>query len=537
MQRRDLFRQLSLSAAWLAWQQLFGKAAQAQAPAESADRAEPWQEKAEVFTLGVASGEPRPDSVVLWTRLAPQPERADGGMPERAVAVQWEVALDARFTQVVQSGSVLAEPRRAHSVHLDVMGLQPGRDYHYRFLAGGQRSPVGRTRTAPESGADVSRLRVALASCQHFEAGHFAVHREIAAADVDLVLFVGDYLYASSLPGHSVVRRHRHRFPDDPSRYTLADYRLHHAAYRRDADLRACHAAHPWLLIWDDNEVLNDHAGLSEPDARLDREAFVRLRTAAYQAYFEHLPISPTRAPVGPDMALQGRYAWGKLAELWLLDTRQFRSEHVCGGEWQGPLNGRLLWNCAAANSDERSVLGAPQEAWLARGLAGSASAWKLVAQTGQVTPSGLDLFGQRVLYGDGWSAFPAARRRLIEAIVQPRVPDVVLLGGDVHRHVAGRIRRNPDDPQSPVVASEIVTTSLTSRGLSEFISARVKASNPDLLHLRSDERGYVLLDITPERIVSDFRATAHPVRAASTLRTQVRYRIDRGVAGPRRMA
>lgn len=529
MQRRDLLRHLSRAAAALAWQQMFVPAAQAQAPILHS-----WREAAEIFTLGVASGEPRPNSVVLWTRLAPQPLQADGGMPIESVPVRWEMSTDARFTQVVHVGFAVADAARAHSVHVEATGLQPGRDYFYRFDAGGQFSPVGRTRTAPAAEGMPSRLRLALASCQHLEAGYFSVHREIAASDVDLVLFLGDYIYETELKGYQRVRKHPHVFPGNQASATLRDYRLHHASYKLDADLRACHAAHPWLLVWDDHEVMNDYAGLTEPDGTAQAE-FVKLRAAAYQAYFEHLPVSPHRAPVAATMRMNDRYEWGQLAELWTVDTRQFRDQHVCNG-WRGPDKGRMLLKCPEAAQPERSMLGQDQEFWLAEGLASSTRVWKLIAQSTQVSPSGLKLPLARLQYGDGWDAFPAARERMMSAIAQPRVADVVFLGGDSHRHVAANLRLIPDDLQSPIVASEIVTSSVTSAGLSEALTQWMKAANPDVLHARSDQRGFVLLDITQQQISCEFRATPHPVRADSRLHTQARYVIDRSVPGVRKV-
>lgn len=528
MQRRHLLLQLSRAAAALAWQQVFAPTAHAQPPT-----AQDWTSPSEVFTLGVASGEPRADSVVIWTRLAPVPLQADGGMPAQAVPVRWQVARDARFERIVASGQVLAQPGAAHSVHVDVGGLQPQRSYHYRFEAGGQRSPVGRTRTAPEPDAANRRLRVAVASCQHYEAGHFTAHREIASADVDLVAFVGDYTYENDLPAYLRVRRHLHRFPASEADFTLADYRQHHASYKLDADLRACHAAHPWLLVWDDHDVVNDYAGDTDPDLP-DTQAFLRLRTHAYRAYFEHLPISPSRAPVGPAMRMHAHYPWGQLAEFWTVDTRQHRDPHVCHGV-HAPDNGGLLWRCAAAEAPDRTMLGAEQGAWLAEGLAGSSRAWKFIVQSTQITPGSIRSPLGRLLYADGWDAYPAARNRLMQAIAQPRVPDVVCLGGDVHRHVAGNLRIDPANPRSPIVASEVVTTSISSRGLSELLNNWLRDGNPDMLHARSDERGYTVLDITPAQVQIEFRGTPHPVRPDSRLHTQARYVIDRGVPGPRK--
>ncbi|MDO9236780.1 MAG: alkaline phosphatase D family protein [Aquabacterium sp.] len=523
MSRRRLLLQLSRTAAVLAWQQVFAPGVQAQAP-----KLEAWSAAGDIFTLGLASGEPRPDSVVLWTRLAPHPLQPDGGMPPRAVPVQWVVAVDAGFKQVVKSGVAVADPASAHSVHVDVTGLSPGRTYFYRFESGGQRSPIGRTRTAPAPGAQVDRLRVAVASCQNFEAGTFTVHKEIATADVDLVIFLGDYIYEVDARSYQRQRSHLHKFPSRPEHFTLADYRMHHAGYKLDADLRACHAAHPWLMVWDDHEVINDYTGadaLKIPH----HETFLNVRTAAYRAYFEHLPVSPSRAPIGSVMRMHERYEWGQLAEFWTVDGRQYRDKPVC------PAKVGLFWNCKWVDMRERTMLGQDQEYWLAEGLAASTKAWKFIAQPTQVAPGVLGTLMGPLGYADGWDAFPAARERLMAAIAQPRVPDVICLGGDVHRHVAANLRLNPLDPASPIVASEFVTSSVTSQGLSELLNAWVKASNPDVLHMRSDERGYMLLDITPTQTRCTFRGTTHPVRADSRLRNQAVYVVDRGVPGTRK--
>jgi alkaline phosphatase D len=529
MQRRDLFLQLSRAAAALAWQQVFAPVAQAQGAELGA-----WTESADVFTLGVASGEPRPDAVVLWTRLAPKPLQAEGGMPDRAVPVRWEVASDDRFAHVLRTGAAVAHPTAGHSVHVDVDGLLPGRTYYYRFEAGGQRSPVGRTRTAPDADASPARLRMALASCQHYEQGFFTAHREMAASDIDLVLFVGDYIYTSEAPGYARIRQHPHVMSGDLSARTLGDYRIHHASYKLDADLRANHAAHPWLLVWDDHEVASDYTGSVSPDLT-DAQAFLKVRAAAYQAYFEHMPVSAHRAPVGASMPMQGHFEWGQLAELWTVDTRQFRDAVHCAGI-HGPMGGKLQWHCAAAQAPERTVLGQSQEYSLADGLASSSRDWKFIVQSTQVAPGVVKTPFGALVYADGWDAFPAARERLMAAIAQPRVPDVVCLGGDVHRHVAAPLRLDPRDPTSAIVASEIVTSSVSSKGLSELLNAWMKRSNPDLWHLRSDERGYVLLDVTPKQVAVDFRGTPHPVRTDSRFKTQARYVIDRGTPGPRKV-
>lgn len=475
------------------------------------------------FTLGVASGMPRPDSVVIWTRLAPRPLEPGGGLPATPLALRWELAEDQLFSKGLRRGEFVARPEHGHSVHVEVDGLASGRVWFYRFIAGDAASPVGRTRTAPAEDEPVARLRIALASCQHYEQGWYAAHREIAARELDLVLFVGDYIYEST------NARHRLRAHEGPVPRTLEAYRARHATYKLDADLRAAHAAHPWALTWDDHEVENDYAGEVGPKSE-DRDAFLQRRAAAYQAYFEHLPVSPSMAPRGAAMRIHQNYRWGQLAELWTLDNRQYRSLQACSTPYR--TGGDVLSGCEELADPARTMLGPEQEAWLARGLAGSRRHWQLIGQSTQLSPCGLDTpFGRR-LFTDGWDGYPRARERLLDAIAAAGPRNVIVLGGDVHRHVAANLRLRPDDPRSPVVASEFVCSSVTSRGLSEAMTSLMRASNPDLLHARSDERGYALLDITPEAAHCDFRATPFPAQAGARLHSQARFGVEAGQAG-----
>lgn len=520
MQRRELLQQLGRQAAAIALAQLFG------APVRAQTAAARWPAGLDdPFTLGVASGMPRPGSVVIWTRLAPRPHEPGGGLPAVPLAVRWELAEDEHFSTGVRRGEFIARPERAHSVHVEVDGLASGRTWYYRFLAGDAASPIGRTRTAPAEDEAPQRLRIALASCQHYEQGWYAAHREIASRDLDLVLFVGDYIYESSNP------RFRLRAHEGPVPRTLDEYRARHATYKLDADLRAAHAAHPWLLTWDDHEVENDYAGEANVSG-LDSAAFLRRRAAAYQAYFEHLPVSPGMAPQGAAMTIHQQFRWGRLAELWTMDNRQYRATQACNTD--GRAGGRVLSGCDALAEAARSVFGAAQERWLAQGLAASRRPWRVIAQASQLSPSGIDTpFGRR-LYTDGWDGYPRARERLLDAIGASSGAggNVLVLGGDVHRHVAANLRQRPDDPRSPVVASEFVCSSVTSRGLSETLTAAIRASNPDLLHARSDERGYALIDIRPESTTCDFRATPFPAQPGARLHSQARFVVEAGQPG-----
>jgi alkaline phosphatase D len=519
MDRREYFAHLSRAAAALAWGGLFA------APATTApSRAQARLPSGEYpFTLGVASGVPRPDSVVLWTRLAPRPHEPLGGLPDSPIEIRWEIAQDERFSLGLRQGVGTARPEVAHSVHVQVTGLPSGVPFFYRFRTRDAVSPIGRTRTAPALDADVARLRIALASCQHYEQGAFVAHREIAQRDVDVVLFVGDYIYESSNP------RYRLRAHEGPVPKTLDAYRARHATYKLDADLRAAHAAHPWLLTWDDHEVENDYAEDQGP-AETSVGEFLRRRTAAYQAYFEHMPVAPDRPPVGAGMRLHDQFVWGRLAELWTLDNRQFRSVQACGDP--GRSGGRIVTGCDQLEVESRSMLGMDQERWLAQGLAASERRWKLLGQGTQVSPCGVTTPLGRRIYTDGWDGYPRARERLLQAMAQARSGNVLCLGGDVHRHVAAQLRLRAHDPASAIVATEFVCSSITSRGVSEAVMELMRSSNPDLLHGRSDERGYALIEIAPGEASCEFRGTPFPARSVDKLTAQARFVVESGRSG-----
>ena len=478
------------------------------------------------FTLGIASGQPRPGSVVLWTRLAPEPHADAGGMDPLPVRLRWEVAHDEAFTQVLRSGEVVALPSLAHSVRVPVDRLPPGRVFYYRFISGQAVSAIGRTRTAPPADSQPARLRLALASCQHYEQGRFTVHREIAASDLDLVLFVGDYVYDSSNP--SFLRR-PHEGPDP---VTLTEFRARHATYKLDRDLQAAHAAHPWILAWDDHEVRNDYAA-ALGTGELAAAEFVRIRAAAYQAYFEHLPLALDQIPGPLGMRMHDRYTWGQLAELWTLDGRQYRSVQACNEAEES--GGHLRWLCDDLTARPRSLLGPAQEAWLHQGLADSRRRWKLIGQATQMSASGLETLGQRLVHTDGWDGYASSRTRLLQHLADSGMQDVVALGGDVHRHVAANLRIRPNDERSKVIASEFVTTSITTRGIPETWMSLIRSSNPDILHGRSDERGYALIEVRNQSLHLTARATGFPVTESSRLHTQASYSVESGRAGPQR--
>ncbi|VWX58952.1 Alkaline phosphatase D [Burkholderiales bacterium 8X] len=480
--------------------------------------------KNDPFTLGVASGQPRERSVVLWTRLLPADLDELQAMSGSEFEVRYEVFADEALRDEVARGEIQTNASRGFSVHALVQGLVPGRSYWYRFRSGSAASRIGRTCTAPAASAVVPSLRLALGSCQHYEQGFFAAHREIAGSDLDLVVFVGDYIYEGSNPNYS-IRRHGTYTP-----HSLDDYRARHALYKQDADLQAAHAAHPWILTWDDHEVVNDYAGERDP-AYSEPGRFLRRRAAAYRAYFEHMPIE--LPPSGSGMRIHDRFRWGALAEIWTLDCRQHRSTHACADP--GRDVGRMVADCAELQDPSRSMLGMPQERWLAEGLAASAARWKLLAQSTQMSSTGIDTPQGREVWTDGWDGYPDARRRLLQSASEAGVQDLVVLGGDVHRTIAADLRLRPNDSASPIVASEFVGGSVTSRGASSAAMNRMQRDNPDVRHARGDERGYALLELSAGLLGCRFRTTPHPALESATLATQAEFVVESGRAGVRR--
>ncbi|PUE29575.1 hypothetical protein B9Z35_10315 [Limnohabitans sp. Jir61] len=479
--------------------------------------------RANPFALGIASGRPRADSIVLWTRLLFSQE--DRAVETEALRVDVEVFADANLKRRVQKAEVFTDAYRAHSVHLHVQHLKPSTDYWYRFRQGDAYSPVGHTRTAPALNADVRELRIALSSCQHYEQGQYIAHAEIAKQKLDFVLFMGDYIYESSNPQYA-IRKHSGEEPK-----TLAQYRERYEQYKRDPMLQAAHAAHPWVLMWDDHEVVNDYAN-DQDRQYTDPQQMLLRRAAAYQAYFEHQPVL-----LGPDkdnpanMRLYEQLSWGKLADVWTLDCRQYRSAQACRDPVRG--GGRMVVQCDELSDSTRTMLGNEQERWITDSLSQSKRQWKLVAQATQISSTSIPAPVGRSYWNDAWDGYPEARKRLLQTVVDAKLSNVVTLGGDVHCNVAANLRLEPNNPQSPIVASEFVTTSITSRGLGDKPAALIRESNSDLLHYRSDERGYGLITVTSKEARCDFRATKFPAGSEAGLKTQASYVVKSGKPGP----
>ena len=468
------------------------------------------------FTVGVASGDPAADGVVLWTRLAPSPLAEDGlgGMPQRPVDVEWELATDEGFRQVEQRGRSAAVPETAHSVHIELTGLRPGCEYFYRFRAAGHLSPVGRTRTAPAPTVVSSALTMCFASCSQYEHGWFTAYCGLAAEDPDVVLHLGDYQYEYAADQYTVpsvnVRSHV-----GPETETLASYRQRYAQYKTDADLQAAHAVAPWLVIWDDHEVDNNWADEVPENSQ---PGFRARRAAALQAYSENMPLRRSSMPRGIDMQLYRRVQWGSLVTFHLLDTRQYRSDQPCGD--------RFISDCPERADPARSITGAEQERWLLDGFQRSQARWDVLGQ--QVFFSQVDLTPGpgRDFTVDTWDGYVGSRDRIVAGLRDSPVRNAVVLTGDIHSHWAAEVRERFDDPASAAVGTELVCSSITSGGDGSETrpeAATVLAENP---HIRfvNNRRGYVRTRVTPGELQADFQVVPFVSRPGAAVQTRASF-------------
>ncbi len=477
------------------------------------------------FSLGVASGYPSVESVVLWTRLAPEPLAPFGGMDPVAVPVTWEIALDARFTRGLRSGVTYAEPGLGHSVHVEPPALLPGTEYWYRFRVGDVVSPVGRTWTSTPAGQSRERIRLAVACCQHYEQGYFGAYRHVVADNTDLVIHLGDYIYESSW-GQKRIRSHT-----DGECYSLEDYRRRHSLYRTEPALQAAHAACPWLLVTDDHEVDNDYTGdISEEDDVPG--LFLKRRAAAYQAYYENLPLPRRALPMGSDMRLFAQASFGDLASIFLLDERQYRSTHACPPRGTNGSARVFVDECPELLDPRRTMLGRQQEAWLDGRLSASRARWNLLAQGVVMSWSDEGTADRERHWADSWSGYPAARDRLMQSLQKPSLRNPVVLGGDIHASLAADLRLKAGDFSSPVVASELVTTSISSQGPAESVLDAFRANTADVRHVDGAHRGYLRLDLSAKVLKADVVAIDSVLVPESPARVLRSFTIEEGRKG-----
>lgn len=474
------------------------------------------------FSLGVASGDPWAGSVVLWTRLAPDPLDG-GGMPAENVELRWEIASDERMQKIVARGKTVARPELGHSVHVEVFGLQPARWYWYRFTAGDAASPVGRTRTAPALRSRPDRFRFAFASCQQYEIGHFTVYKHMVADDLDLVVFLGDYIYeGAGQSGH--VRRHNGGEPK-----TLAEYRNRHALYKTDPLLQQAHAAFPWVLTWDDHEVENNYASQWDENGS-PPASFLQRRAEAYQAYYEHMPLRPSAFRRGPSVEIYRRLNFGNLIEMNVLDTRQYRSDQPCGDGTKSLCDGAL--------DAKATMLGARQEQWLFRGLAQSRSRWNLLANQVMLAPVDNKMGPEKQFSMDKWTGYIQSRNRLLDLLHRRRPSNPIVITGDIHTNWVADLKRDFYKEDSPVVGTEFVGTSITSGGDGLDVQANTATRNAENPHVKffNAQRGYARCTVTPDRWQTDYLVLEAVTTPDSPISTRASFVVENGQPGAKRL-
>ena len=474
------------------------------------------------FKLGIASGEPTPDGVVLWTRLVPELFSPDGGMPSSAVPVDWQVATDAGMRTVVRQGTVSALPELAHSVHVEVDGLRPGREYYYRFRYRGDVSDVGRTRTAPGRTSSPGSLSFAYASCQDWSHGFYSAYRNMAEEDLDLVVHLGDYVYEYGVPADGGLRRTATPDVLREGPKDLDRWRMQYALYKSDPDLQRTHARFPWLVTWDDHEVENDYVG--DYDGTISAN-----RAAAYKAWYEHQPLRRRSLPrKDGSLQLYGRSHWGGLAQIDMLDTRQYRTAPPCG--WgEAPA-------CEAGNDPTRgTLLGGTQEKWLLDGLRGSDARWNVIATSVMMARLDHDGPSGDIIWHDAWDGFPASRRAVTDTFVSAGVRNPVLVAGDWHSTFVSDITSDFDRPDSPVVATEFVGTSVSTNGDDEvygpYYGPMIKW-NPHIKFFDGDRRGYVTCKVSADEWRTDLRMVPTVSRPDVTASTYASFVVEDGKPG-----
>lgn len=473
---------------------------------------------ADPFSLGIAAGDPAPDGFVLWTRLAPHPLEENGGMPADSVEVRWQVAADEGMTRVVAQGTAIASAAWAHSVHVEVSGLRPDRWYWYQFKAGTAISPKGRTRTMPPAGSTPGRLRFAFASCQHYEMGYYTAYEHMAREDLDLVLHLGDYIYE----GAAEPKRPRHH--NSGELLTLHDYRARYALYKLDPALQAMHTRAPWVVTWDDHEVANNYANdIPGKAGSMSRDAFLARRAAAYQAYYEHMPLRRSALPSGPGMLLYRRLSFGQLAEFHVLDTRQYRTDQPCGDGHKPP--------CPEALSPEGTAMGRTQRDWLFDGLDHSSSTWNVLAQ--QIMMARVDRKpGPEIAMSmDQWPGYEFERRNVLRHFHERKIPNPVVLAGDIHSNWVNELVLDFDRPDTPAVATEFVGTSISSGGdgIDQPRHTPELLSENPFVKYHNAERGYVSCELTPQTWRADYRTVPYISRRGAPLQTRASFAVESG--------
>jgi alkaline phosphatase D len=441
-------------------------------------------------------------------------------MPDKAIPVQWEVAKDEHFTQVVARGEEQAVASEAHSVHAEPAGLEAGYEYFYRFKANGEISPTGRTKTAP-AGA-TSALAFAFASCQQYEHGYYTAYKHMAQEDLDLVIHVGDYIYeydsgSYTSTGGNVRGNSNHEIVN------LADYRERHAQYKTDPDLQAAHAAFPWLVTFDDHEIDNNWAG-EIPEEGMPHDFFIKRRTAAFRAYWEHMPLRRANRPVGPSIQIFRRAQYGDLASFHVLDTRQFRSDQACGDGTRA--------GCDDRNNPARTITGAQQEAWLYDGLQNSPAKWQILANQVFMAQQDTTTGAGESFNMDAWDGYKVSRDKLLDFIDTRGIQNPIVITGDVHANWAADLLRDFRDADSKVLGSQFVGTSISTTGDGSDTGNAARLTENPWIKFNQQQRGYVRVSLDQSLCRADYRVVPYVKRPGAPISTRRSFVVEAGNPG-----
>lgn len=440
----------------------------------------------EPFYHGVASGDPLPSQVIIWTRVTPDTTAPD------SIAVSWKIATDTNVTQIVNSGIIYTSADKDFTVKVDVTGLQPDSWYYYSFNAYGENSLTGRTKTTPHG--DTDSLRFAVVSCSSYEHGYFNAYERIAHRnDIDAVLHLGDYIYEYQTGIYSNFITDRDYEPSNEL-LSLADYRIRFSHYRLDPDLRYLHQQYPWINIWDDHETANDAwTDGAQNHTTLTEGSWADRKSAAIQAYFEWLPIRPDP---NDGQRVYRKFNFGDLMDLHMLDTRlEGRDEQV-------------ITTSPSLGDSSRTILGSDQYNWLVNQIDSSNAQWQIVGQ--QVMFSKLEAFSQP-LNTDQWDGYPIERQLLINDLLANNLNNMVILTGDIHTSWANDLPFDPSNTYDAAsgtgsVGVEFVTTSITSPGIDITLNTSiVQTLNPHIKYIDLTQKGYIILDVNKTRVQSDW--------------------------------
>ena len=473
------------------------------------------------FTLGVASGDPLPERVVLWTRLAPKPLEG-GGMPDADVDLTWEVASDEGFATIVRSGTTTTSKRWGHSAHVDVDGLTPDTWYWYRFRLGDEASPVGRTRTAPKAGADVGPdgVRFGFASCQDWTDGYYTAYPHLVDEDLDLMVWLGDYIYESGIGGDASVRKH-----NSASVVTLDDYRNRYALYTGDPGLQAARAKQPWVVLWDDHEVENNYADESSNKGG-DPKTFLERRAAAYQAWWENQPVR-LDPPTGADLKIYRTLEWGSLANFFVLDERQYRSPQICGTQLG-------VGRCDAQDDPERTMLGTEQREWFFGELDKTKARWNVIANEVILARMPLALSDPASFNVDQWDGYTVERQAVVEKLASRTDLNALVITGDIHSFGMADLKTSWDD-SAPAVAAEFVGGSVTSAFLAPGADVKaLLAQATEIRYVNGEQHGYAVMHLTADEARCRFRGVDTVTAATSPITTIAEFQVTPGNAAAR---